>query len=152
MIYQRQKLPAPPPLLDLDLFPNSVVRRWSIRLTRAPGWYGYSTTISHITVHTSYSRVVTQPYWKKAKQKEVQALQENHTWDIIPCSPSIRPTGCKWVYSVKFHFDGLLECYKARLLAFENHQEYGVDYGETFALVAKMTTVRTVLAVTTSKG
>ena len=74
----------------------------------------------------------------------------NHTWDIESCPPTIVPLGCKWVYSVKVRSDGSLDRYKARLVALGNNQEYGVNYEETFAPVAKMTTVRTILALAAS--
>jgi hypothetical protein len=45
------------------------------------------------------------------------------------------------VYSLKLQSDGSLDRYKAKLVALGNQQEYGVDYEETFAPVAKMTTV-----------
>ena len=70
-------------------------------------------------------------------QEELQALKENHTWDVVPCSPSMRPIGCKWVYSIKLHSDGTLDRYKAHLVALGNRQECGVDYEETFTPVAK---------------
>lgn len=68
------------------------------------------------------------------------------------CPPKVKPIGCKWIYSIKLKLDGLLDHYKARLVALGNQQEYGVDYGETFAPVAKMTTARTVLAITASQS
>ncbi|RVW89894.1 Retrovirus-related Pol polyprotein from transposon RE1 [Vitis vinifera] len=86
----------------------------------------------------------------KLCRKEIAALEANHTWDIEPCPPTIVPLGCKWVYSVKVRSDGSLDRYKARLVALGNNQEYGVNYEETFAPVAKMTTVRTILALAAS--
>ena len=90
--------------------------------------------------------------WQNAMQVELQALEENHTWDIVPCPPTVKPIRSKWGFSVKLHFDGSLDRYKARLVALGNKQEYGVDYEETFALVAKMTTIWTVLAIATSQS
>ncbi|KAL6340316.1 hypothetical protein AAG906_040753 [Vitis piasezkii] len=88
--------------------------------------------------------------WRQAMQEEIAALEANHTWYIEPCPPTIVPLGCKWVYSVKVRSDGSLDRYKARLVALWNNQEYGVNYEETFAPVAKMTNVRTILALAAS--
>ena len=79
--------------------------------------------------------------WQNAMQAELQALEENRTWDIFPCPPTVKPIGSKWVFFVKLRCDGSLDRYKVRLVALGNKQEYGVDYEETFAPVAKMTTV-----------
>ena len=83
-------------------------------------------------------------------QEEIAVLEANHTRDIEPCPPAIVPLGCKWVYSVKVRSYGILDRYKARLVALGHNQEYGVNYEETFAPVAKMTTVRTILALAAS--
>jgi hypothetical protein len=84
--------------------------------------------------------------------EELRALQDNHTWDVVPCPSNVKAIGCKWVYSIKLRSDGTLDRYKARLVALGNRQEYGVDYEETFALVAKMTTMRTVISIAASQG
>ena len=85
-------------------------------------------------------------------QDELQALQDNHTWDIVPCPPRVKFIGCKWVYTIKLRADASIKRHKAHLVAIGNLQEYGLDYEETFAPVAKMTTVGTVMAIAVLKG
>ena len=55
-------------------------------------------------------------------------------------------------FSVKLRSDGSLDRYKARFVSLGNKQEYGIDYEETFSLVAKMTTVQTILAIAASQS
>ncbi|CAL2235970.1 unnamed protein product [Prunus armeniaca] len=90
--------------------------------------------------------------WRKAVETELLALEENQTWDVVPCPSSVKPHGSKFVFSVKLRFDGFIDRYKARLVALGNKQEYGLDYDETFAPVAKMTIVRTILALAASQS
>jgi hypothetical protein len=65
----------------------------------------------------------------------------------VLCPPRVRPITCKWVYKVMTRSDGSLERYKAHLVARGFQQEQGRDYDETFALIAHMTTIRTLLVV-----
>ena len=53
-----------------------------------------------------------------------------------------KPIGCKWVFSIKYLFDGSIERYKAWLVAQGYAQIYGIDCEKTFAPVAKMNTIR----------
>lgn len=56
------------------------------------------------------------------------------------------------MFSIKRRSDRSIDCYKARLVALGNKQEYGLDYDENFAPVAKMTTVRTILTFAASQS
>jgi hypothetical protein len=79
--------------------------------------------------------------------EEIAALERTGTWDLVPYPPHVRPITCKWAYKVKTHSDGSLERYKARLVARGFQHEQGRDYDETFAPIAHMTTIRTLLTV-----
>jgi hypothetical protein len=54
---------------------------------------------------------------------------------------------CKWVYMIKNQFDGSFERYKAHFIARGFQQEHSRDYDVTYALVAHMTTIHTLLVV-----
>ncbi|CAM8941233.1 unnamed protein product [Rhodiola kirilowii] len=79
--------------------------------------------------------------------EKLAAFERNGTWEVVPLPSHVRPITCKWIYTVKTRSDGSLGRYKARLVARGFQQEYGRDYDETFAHVAHMTTIRTLLAV-----
>ncbi|GKV37328.1 hypothetical protein SLEP1_g45367 [Rubroshorea leprosula] len=105
------------------------------------------TTLDFVDIPRSYQEAVSIPCWKEAMDSELSALLENDTWDMVPCPSNVSIIGSRWVFSVKFKADGSIERYKARLVAQGYKQEYGIDYIETFAPVAKMTTVRLLIAL-----
>jgi hypothetical protein len=81
--------------------------------------------------------------------EELQALEKTHTWDLVdlPCGKSA--ISCKWVYKIKTKSDGTIERYKAHLVDKGYAQEYGIDYEETFASVARITSVHSLLTIAT---
>ncbi|KAL0544378.1 hypothetical protein IC582_019492 [Cucumis melo] len=100
---------------------------------------------------SSYKEASTNPLWKQAMDNELQALTKTHTWDYVDLPPGKKPIGCKWIFKIKTHSDGSIERYKARLVVKGYSQEYGIDYEETFAPVARMTSVRSLLAIAAAK-
>ncbi|MCH80680.1 retrovirus-related Pol polyprotein from transposon TNT 1-94 [Trifolium medium] len=95
----------------------------------------------------TYAEACKSQDWINAMNNEISALTANQTWSFVDLPPHIKPIGCKWVYKIKHKSDGSIERYKARLVAKGYNQIEGIDYFDTFSPVAKLTTVRVLLAL-----
>ena len=80
-------------------------------------------------------------------KEELDTLSKNHTWDLVTLPLGKSMVGCKWIYKIKTHLDGSIERYKVCLVAKGFTQKYEHDYDETFASVARISSVRALLAV-----
>uniref|UniRef100_A0A2N9FGK5 Reverse transcriptase Ty1/copia-type domain-containing protein n=1 Tax=Fagus sylvatica TaxID=28930 RepID=A0A2N9FGK5_FAGSY len=96
-------------------------------------------------------RASSDPLWQQAMKEELDALLKTGTWDLVDLPAGKSAIGCKWVYKIKTRSDGTVDRYKARLVAKGFTQEYGIDYEETFAPVARLSSVRTLIAVSASR-
>ena len=99
---------------------------------------------------TTYKEALQCPdasKWKVAIQAEYDALMENGTWRLAKLPKGRKAIACKWVFKIKRQADGSIERYKARLCAKGFSQVEGVDYNETFAPVAKLTSLRAILTM-----
>ncbi|KAI5350983.1 hypothetical protein L3X38_003874 [Prunus dulcis] len=87
------------------------------------------------------------PKWVDGMNVEMEALNKNETWDLVPLPKGKKAVGCRWVFTLKHKVDGFIDPYKARMVANGYTQTYGVDYLDTFALVAKLNTVHVLLSM-----
>ena len=89
--------------------------------------------------------------WRRAMLEEMKAIKENETWQLIDPPPGCRPISLKWVYKVKRDELGAIVKHKARLVARGFVQREGIDFEEVFAPVARMESVRLLLALAAAK-
>ncbi|KAK1667679.1 hypothetical protein QYE76_055838 [Lolium multiflorum] len=85
--------------------------------------------------------------WKEAVQSEMDSILTNETWEICPKPMGCKPIDCKWIFKKKLRPDGTIEKYKARLVAKGFTQKEGEDFFDTYSLVARMTTIRVLIAL-----
>lgn len=85
--------------------------------------------------------------WKKAMHSEMVSIEENDTWELTELPPGQKAIGLKWIFNIKRDANGEVTKYKARLVAKGYVQEPGVDFEEVFAPVARLETIRLILAL-----
>lgn len=88
---------------------------------------------AHYIEPTSYKEAATDTHWLDSMEKEILALDTNHTWDFVLLPKGKKSIGCKWVYRIKKNVDGSIERYKDRLVSKGFIQNYGIDYHENFS-------------------
>jgi hypothetical protein len=85
--------------------------------------------------------------WKKAMVEEMDALDKNKAWDIVELPAGRKSVGIKWLFKKKFNAEGKVEKYKSRLVAKGYSQVEGIDFGEIFSPIAKLTSIRFLLSI-----
>ena len=85
-------------------------------------------------------------------EAKIWAFEANHTCSMVPFPPGHRPIRYKWVYMIKYNSNGTIELYKARVVAKGFTQRECINYTETFAPVAKLITLRCLLAFASIRG
>jgi sugar/nucleoside kinase (ribokinase family) len=90
--------------------------------------------------------------WVMAMEEELNNFTRNEVWSLVE-HPMQNLIGTKWVFCNKQDENGVVTKNKARLVAKGNTQVEGLDFGETYALVARLEAIRILLAfahITTS--
>ena len=87
--------------------------------------------------------------WIDACKDEIFSIEKNNTWDLVELPAGVKPIGIKWVFKIKRNADGSISKYK---VAKGYVQKHGVDYDEVFAPVARIETIRLIIALAASNG
>ena len=78
---------------------------------------------------------------------EISNLKTNKTWELVKCPRDTNIVELKWVFRLKKKPAGEVVKHKARVVARGFTQQYGVDYFKTYAPVARLASIRTILAI-----
>ena len=89
---------------------------------------------------------------QQAMNEEIRAVEENKTWRLVELPPGHRPIGLRWVYKVKKDAAGNIVRHKARLVTKGYVQRAGIDFDEVFAPVARLESVRLLVATAAHAG
>jgi hypothetical protein len=79
--------------------------------------------------------------------EEYQSVIKNDVWEIVPRSKSKDVASSKWLYKIKHVVDVSIEKYKETFVARGFSQKEGIDYEETFAPMARYTSIRTIISL-----
>ncbi|CAI5703669.1 unnamed protein product [Peronospora effusa] len=89
-------------------------------------------------------------FWHEAQREEMDAMQLKNVLEEIPTAdipPEAKAIKTMWVWALKTDQYGYVIRFKARLVALGNWQRPGIDFGETFSPVARMSSFRMTLAL-----
>jgi hypothetical protein len=95
---------------------------------------------------------LSEQCWRDAMQAELGSIKSNGTWELSALPPGHCAIGLKWVFKVKNDPQGNIIKHKARLVAKGYAQRQGVDFEEVFAPVARIETVRLLIAIAAQRG
>ncbi|KAK1649198.1 hypothetical protein QYE76_067003 [Lolium multiflorum] len=128
--------------------------RRSTRERTTPDWYDPCLNVMIVDNNdedpATYEEAMMSPdsnKWQDAMKSEMGSMYDNKVWTLVDLPDSRKAVENKWIFKRKTDADGNITVYKARLVAKGFRQIQGVDYDETFSPVAKLKSVRILLAI-----
>lgn len=90
--------------------------------------------------------------WTRACEEEIEYIVKNNTWILVYLLYVTKPIGCKWVFKLKRNFDVSINKYIAWLVTKGYVQQYGVNFEEVFAPVARIETIQVLINLVAKNG
>jgi hypothetical protein len=115
---------------------------------------GYAALMSNISdvEPSSFDEANKLQVWKDSMLEEYRSILKNNVWDIVRWPKDKSVVSSKWIYKIKHIADGSVEKFKARFVAKGFTQKEEIDYKETFSLVDRYTSIRTIIALASVLG
>jgi hypothetical protein len=86
-------------------------------------------------------------FWREAINDEIDSILSNNIWVLVDLPLGSNTIGCKWVFRRKYRTDRYVQAFKAKLVAKGFRQREGIDYFDTYAPVARITSIRMLMAL-----
>lgn len=99
----------------------------------------------------SFAEAEGDAAWRAAMQ-QMDAVERNRTWELADLLAGHHAITLKWVFKLKKDEAGAVIKHKARLVARGFVQQEGVDFDDAFVPVARMESVRLLLALAAQEG
>jgi hypothetical protein len=96
---------------------------------------------------TCFEESIQKKEWEDAMTEEYQSIIKNDIWEIVPRPNSKDVVSSRWLFKIKHVADGSIEKYKARFVARGFSKKERIDYEETFAPIARYTSIRTIISL-----
>jgi hypothetical protein len=101
---------------------------------------------------TSFTEAKHNSCWRKAMMEEMDSIEENGTWSHIDLPLGCKLNGVKWVFKVKRDEHGAMSKHKELLVVKGYAQRYGIDYDEVFTPMARLDSIRLLIALAVHEG
>ncbi|GJY34846.1 retrovirus-related pol polyprotein from transposon TNT 1-94 [Tanacetum coccineum] len=114
-------------------------------------WCFYNSVLSKVKAK-NFKTVMAEACWFEAMQEEIHEFDRLQIWELVPKPDYVMIIALKWIYKAKLDEYGNVLKNKARLVAKGYRQEEGIDFEESFVLVARIEAIKIFIGNATSKN
>lgn len=107
--------------------------------------------IDSTSISKRVKNALNHPDWRNAMPEDINALDNNHTTNLMDLPKEKKAVRCKWVFTIKMNLDSFVTRHKPRLVAKVYTQAYEVDYSDAFSPVVELTSIHLFISITASR-